>query len=145
MKKTILVVALSIAGFIAVWRFEPAAMGTTTTTTAPSASAPSTSAPSTSTPSTSAGSSGTTVTVPGSTQSSEFGTVQVQVTFSDSRITDVQLLQQPDSGRGVGAIPQLREEALQAQSAKIDTVSGATQTSESYIQSLQAALDTKGS
>ncbi|WP_328607236.1 FMN-binding protein [Amycolatopsis sp. NBC_00345] len=134
MKKTILVVALSIAGFIAVWRFEPTAMGTTTTTP-PAAAAPSTSV----------GSTGTTVTVPGSTQSSEFGTVQVQVTFSGSQITDVQLLQQPDSGRGVSALPQLREETLQAQSAKIDTVSGATQTSESYIQSLQAALDTKGS
>jgi uncharacterized protein with FMN-binding domain len=137
MKKTILVVALSIAGFIAVWRFEPDAMGTTTTTTAtpPSASAPSTSA----------GSSGTTVTVPGSAQGSEFGTVQVQVTFSGSRITDVQLLQQPDSGRGIDALPQLRQEALRAQSSHIDTVSGATQTSESYIQSLQAAIDAKGS
>ena len=137
MKKTILVVALSIAGFIAVWRFEPDAMGTTTTTTA----AP----PSASAPSTSAGRSGTTVTVPGSAQNSEFGTVQVQVTFSGSQITDVQLLQQPDSGRGIDALPQLREEALQAQSSHIDTVSGATQTSESYIQSLQAAIDAKGS
>ena len=136
MKKTILVVALSIAGFIAVWRFEPDAMGTTTTTTAtpPSASAPSTSA----------GRSGTTVTVPGSAQGSEFGTVQVQVTFSSSQVTDVQLLQQPDSGRGIDTLPQLREEALQAQSSHIDTISGATQTSESYIQSLQAAIDAKG-
>jgi uncharacterized protein with FMN-binding domain len=137
MKKTILVVAVSIAGFIAVWRFEPNAMGTTTTTTA--------TPPSVSAPSTSAGSGGTTVTVPGSAQNSEFGTVQVQVTFSGSQITDVQLLQQPDSGRGIDALPQLREEALQAQSSHIDTVSGATQTSESYIQSLQAAIDAKGS
>jgi uncharacterized protein with FMN-binding domain len=137
MKKTILVVALSIAGFVAVWRSEPAAMGTTatTTTTPPTAAAPSTST----------GSGGTSVTVPGSSRSGEFGTMQVQVTFSGSRITDVQLLQQPGSGRGVDALPKLREGALQAQSAKIDTVSGATQTSKSYIQSLQAALDTKGS
>jgi uncharacterized protein with FMN-binding domain len=40
-----------------------------------------------------------------------------------------------------GAEPQLRQEALQAQSAHIDTVSGATYTSEGYRQSLQAALD----
>ncbi|MGH8919959.1 MAG: FMN-binding protein, partial [Actinomycetes bacterium] len=133
MKKTILVVALSIAGFIAVWRFEPTAMETTT-------AAP----PAVTAPSASAGSGGTSVTVPGSARSSEFGTVQVQVTFSGSKITDVQLRQQPDSGRGVDALPQLREETLQAQSANIDTVSGATQTSESYIQSLQAALDAKG-
>ncbi|MDT8915634.1 FMN-binding protein [Amycolatopsis sp. PS_44_ISF1] len=137
MKKTIFVVALSVAGFIAVWRFEPTAMGTTTTGP-PAASAPSS-------PSTSAGRVGTSVTVPGSAEGSEFGTVQVQVSFSGSRITDVQLLQQPQSGRGVGALPRLREEALQAQSANIDTVSGATQTSESYIRSLQAALDAKGS
>jgi uncharacterized protein with FMN-binding domain len=39
------------------------------------------------------------------------------------------------------AAPQLRSEALQAQSAQINTVSGATYTSEGYIQSLQSALD----
>ncbi|MFF4593770.1 FMN-binding protein [Amycolatopsis sp. NPDC001319] len=136
MKKTIFVVALSIAGFVAVWRFDP-----TPATSSAAASAP---APTTSTaPSTSAGSGA--VTTQGSAESTEFGTVQVQVSFSGSRITDVTLVQQPDSGRGVEAIPLLREEALQAQSADIDTVSGATQTSESYIKSLQAALDAKGS
>jgi uncharacterized protein with FMN-binding domain len=39
------------------------------------------------------------------------------------------------------AAPQLRQEALRSQSASIDTVSGATYTSEGYRQSLQAALD----
>ncbi|MEW2502063.1 FMN-binding protein [Amycolatopsis sp. CA-161197] len=136
MKKTIFVVALSIAGFVAVWRFDP-----TPATSSAAASAP---APTTSTaPSTSGGSGA--VTTQGSAESTEFGTVQVQVSFSGSRISDVTLVQQPDSGRGVDAIPLLREEALQAQSADIDTVSGATQTSESYIKSLQAALDAKGS
>jgi uncharacterized protein with FMN-binding domain len=38
------------------------------------------------------------------------------------------------------AVPLLKQETLQAQSANIDTVSGATMTSEAYIQSLQAAL-----
>ena len=52
-------------------------------------------------------------------------------------------------GRALGRIsraaaPILREEALQAQSANIDTVSGATYTSEAYAQSLQAALDSAG-
>ncbi|MFD9892826.1 FMN-binding protein [Amycolatopsis sp. NPDC059027] len=132
MKKTIFVVALSIAGFIAVWRFEPSPMGTT----APVA------------PSTSASSNGSSAsgpaTVEGSAESSEYGTVQVRVTFSGKRITDVQLAQEPDSRRGQRAIPLLREEALRAQSADIDTVSGATMTSESYIRSLQAALDARG-
>ncbi|GAA4530103.1 FMN-binding protein [Amycolatopsis samaneae] len=132
MKKTVFVVALSIAGFIAVWRFEPAPVTTTT------AAAPSTSAA----PNGSA--SADAATVQGSAEDSEFGTVQVRVSFSGKRITDVQLAQAPDSGRGRRAIPLLREEALQAQSAHIDTVSGATMTSESYIRSLQAALDAKG-
>ncbi|MGW4489143.1 FMN-binding protein [Amycolatopsis sp. NPDC004368] len=131
MKKTIFVVALSIAGFVSVWRFDPAPP---TSTAAPQVSTA---------PSTSAGSGA--VTTQGTAEETEFGTVQVQVTFSGSRITDVTLMQQPDSGRGVAAIPLLREEALQAQSADIDTVSGATMTSESYIKSLQAALDARGS
>lgn len=136
MKKTIFVVALSIAGFVAVWRFDPTPATSSTTTSAPAPTAGAA-------PSTSAGSGS--VTTRGSAEPTEFGTVQVQVSFSGSRITDVTLVQQPDSGRGVAAIPLLREEALQAQSADIDTVSGATQTSESYIKSLQAALDAKGS
>ena len=39
------------------------------------------------------------------------------------------------------ATPVLRQEALQAQSATIDTVSGATYTSTGYVQSLQSAID----
>ncbi|MEC3973760.1 FMN-binding protein [Amycolatopsis sp. H20-H5] len=136
MKRTILVLLLSAAGFAAVWRFEPAPLGSTVVAQAPSVTAPAT-------PSTSAG--GATIrVVPGSAESSDYGTVQVQVLFSGTTITDVQLLQEPDSGRGVRALPTLREEALQAQSAKIDTVSGATSTSESYAKSLQAALDARG-
>ena len=78
-----------------------------------------------------------------------FGTVQVQITLQNGTITDVRALQMP-SGRGhtdqvtAYAAPQLRSEALQAQSAQIDTVSGATYTSEGYIQSLQSALDQAG-
>ncbi len=75
-----------------------------------------------------------------------FGTVQVQVTMKNGTITDVQALQMP-SDRGhtaqisAYAAPQLRSEALQAQSAQIDSISGATYTSYGYQQSLQSALD----
>jgi len=77
-----------------------------------------------------------------------FGTVQVQVTIQNGTITDVQAVQLPSGGHS-GQIssfvaPQLRSEALQAQSAQIDTVSGATYTSEGYIQSLQSALSQAG-
>lgn len=75
-----------------------------------------------------------------------FGNVQVRVTIAGGKITDVTALQLTDhDGRSVQisaeAAPILRQEALTAQSATIDTVSGATYTSEGYVQSLQSALD----
>jgi uncharacterized protein with FMN-binding domain len=162
-KKTIFVVALSIAGFISVWRFEPGPVQNTaaiaqapppivTAPPAPVTSAPSTSAappsstaaaPSTSeTPST-RDNPNKTVTTEGSAETSRYGTVQVQVTFTGSRIAVITLLQAPDGGRSLTALPRLQEEAIKAQSADIDTVTGATETSESYKTSLQAAIDAK--
>jgi uncharacterized protein with FMN-binding domain len=82
----------------------------------------------------------------GSAVQTPFGTVQVQVTMQNGTITDVQALQLP-TGRGHTqqissyAGPQLRSEVLQAQSAQVNTISGATYTSEGYLQSLQSALD----
>ncbi|WP_410641967.1 FMN-binding protein [Amycolatopsis sp. lyj-346] len=154
MKKTIFVVALSIAGFIAVWRFEPGPVQSTAAAqpppaiTAPSTSAAPSTAPSSSdnkapgqsTPDTSGG----TVTTQGTPESSVYGIVQVQVTFTGSRLTAITLLQAPDHGRAVTALPKLQEAAMQAQSANIDTVTGATETSESYKTSLQAAIDARG-
>jgi uncharacterized protein with FMN-binding domain len=75
-----------------------------------------------------------------------FGDVQVKVTISGGRIKEVQAVQLPyDRPRSAEisqqAGPLLHDEALQAQSAQIDTLSGATYTSMSYAQSLQAALD----
>ncbi|SFW91620.1 FMN-binding protein [Amycolatopsis australiensis] len=144
MKKTIFVVALSIAGFIAVWRFEPGPVHDTAAVAQapPTATAPSTSAapaPSTS------DNRDATVTTRGSAESSSYGTVQVQVTFTGSRLTAITLLRAPDDGRALTALPRLQEEAMKAQSADIDTVTGATETSESYKKSLQAAIDARGS
>lgn len=74
-----------------------------------------------------------------------FGPVQVQVTIAGGRITDVTPLALPTGGRSGRissyAAPTLRSEALNAQSAAIDIVSGATYTSAAYSQSLQSALD----
>ena len=81
----------------------------------------------------------------GSTIGTPFGNVQVQVTLQGGMITDVQTLQLPSGGHSGQisryAAPQLRSEVLQAQSAQVDSVSGATYTSQAYRQSLQAALD----
>jgi uncharacterized protein with FMN-binding domain len=75
-----------------------------------------------------------------------YGVVQVQVTFQNGTITDVTPLQLPNDGSRSAQIaqyaaPQLRSEVLSAQSAQVDTISGATYTSEGYLQSLQSALD----
>lgn len=87
---------------------------------------------------------GTTFT--GSAADTPYGPVQVQITVSGGKITDAQVTQVPqESSRDVrinsAAVPVLNQETLQAQSAQIDTVSGATYTSEGYTQSLQSALD----
>lgn len=149
MKKTIFVVALSIAGFIAVWRFEPGPVhNTAVAAPPPSVAAPSTApAPPASTGATPStpDSANATVTTQGTPESSTYGTVQVQVTFTGSRMVAVTLLQAPDDGRALTALPRLQEEAVRAQSADIDTVTGATETSESYKTSLQAAIDARGS
>ena len=65
---------------------------------------------------------------------------------SGGKITSVQVVQQPEGNRrdeeiNASAVPTLVQETLDAQSAKIDMVSGATVTSDGYLQSLQSALD----
>ncbi len=84
------------------------------------------------------------MTTQGSAESSQYGVVQVQVTFTGNRFTAITLLQAPNVGRALTALPRLQDEAMQAQSADIDTITGATETSESYKTSLQAAIDAKG-
>lgn len=84
--------------------------------------------------------------IDGPVVSNRWGDVQVQVTYAGGRLVDIQALQLPfDRARSAEisqfAEPELRSEALQAQSANIDVISGATYTSDSYAQSLQGALD----
>ena len=74
-----------------------------------------------------------------------FGDVQVRVVVSNGHITDVRSVQLPEDRAQSAYIssvagPMLRTEALQAQSARIDIISGATYTSISYAQSLESAL-----
>ena len=95
------------------------------------------------------GASGTTSTVTGPAVGTRWGPVQVQITVAGGTVTDVQVVRYPNgNGRdqqiNARALPILVSEALEAQSASIDMVSGATVTSEGYVQSLQAALDAAG-
>ncbi|MFJ8687056.1 FMN-binding protein [Micromonospora wenchangensis] len=82
----------------------------------------------------------------GSVAQTRWGPVQVRITVAGGRITDVTALQVPDGNfrdQQINdyAVPILRQAALTAQSARIDTVSGATVTSDGYRESLQAAID----
>lgn len=84
--------------------------------------------------------------ITGAPVDTRYGAVQVKVTFSGSTITAVDTLQAPDHGRrdiqiNEQALPILAQEVLASQSANIDTVSGATYTSDGYRQSLQSAID----
>jgi uncharacterized protein with FMN-binding domain len=85
-------------------------------------------------------------TIVGPAVSTEYGTVQVAATVTGKRLQDVRALVMPSgSGRtneiSAQAAPLLRQEAVAAHSAQIDTISGASYTSEGYRESLQAALD----
>jgi len=84
----------------------------------------------------------------GSVIDTRYGPVQVEALVKGGRLSNVVVLQQTDGGRSSQidsyALPLLTAEALKAQSANIDVVSGATYTSTGYAQSLQAALDAAG-
>jgi uncharacterized protein with FMN-binding domain len=137
-------------GFLAAASSAPGTSSTTAGTTRP---------PSTTGPGTTAGAgpppspSTSTTTAPTATRQingqvvgTQFGDVEVRVTISGGRITDVQSVELPFEHQrseeiSQQAAPLLHDEVLQAQSAQIDLISGATYTSEAYRQSLQAALD----
>jgi uncharacterized protein with FMN-binding domain len=82
----------------------------------------------------------------GSVAQTRWGPVQVAITVSGGKITNVAVPVYPsENGRdqeiNAQALPILTQETLQAQSANIDAVSGATVTSNGYLESLQSALD----
>jgi len=108
-------------------------------------------------PSSNTSSSSTTSTVPaataykdgrytGSAADAYYGFIQVLAVISGGKLTDVQFLQYPnDRSNSVAinsqAMPYLKQEALQAQGANVNIVSGATDSSQAFIQSLSSALD----
>jgi uncharacterized protein with FMN-binding domain len=82
----------------------------------------------------------------GAVVQTRFGAVQVRITVKAGAITDVTALRLTDDDRksiqiSNRAAPLLRSEVLAAQSADVQTISGATVTSDAYLTSLQAALD----
>jgi uncharacterized protein with FMN-binding domain len=102
--------------------------------------------PGTGTPASSAGAAGAAKTVTGEAIGTIYGPVQVRITVKGGKITAVTATEYPqESPRDYQinsyAIPALNQETLQASSAGIDSISGATYTSQGYIGSLQNALD----
>ncbi len=114
----------------------PTPSATTTTATAPATTAP-------------AAASAVTGSFTGSSTSTPYGSVQVQIVVANGTMTEVKALHlTDDGGRSVQisntAAPILRSEVLSSQSARVSTVSGATYTSDAYLTSLQSALDQAG-
>jgi uncharacterized protein with FMN-binding domain len=165
MRRAILTIGGTAAGLAALLSFkthsvaDAAAAGTPTTTTSPTSSATSPSgstastggksAKSKSTGGTGSGGGAGTRTVTGKVDNTQYGPMQVQLVLAGKKITAVNVLQHTDTGvTSIGidnmALPKLTSEALAAQSARIDAVSGATYTSAGYIASLQNAVDAAG-
>lgn len=81
----------------------------------------------------------------GSVADAYYGNIQVQVTISGGKMSDVTFLQYPNDNRtsievNTQAMPLLKSEAITAQSASVDIISGASQTSQAFQQSLSSAL-----
>ena len=150
MRRSPIVLTATVAGTAGVLAFHAhaPAIRTATATAAATATATATATPSaTGTPaSTPAAVSGTAT---GDAVDTRYGAAQVRVTIEDGEIAKIEALQlQGNEPRSVeissAAEPVLQEEALSAQSADVDAVSGATFTSASYAQSLRSALDKLG-
>jgi uncharacterized protein with FMN-binding domain len=81
----------------------------------------------------------------GGSQDATYGNVQVEATISGGKLTNVQFLTYPQDNQHSSQVssesmPILTQEAITAQSANVNIVSGATQTSQAFIQSLGSAL-----
>jgi uncharacterized protein with FMN-binding domain len=141
----------TVAALVLLFSYRTSTNSTATATAAQAPADSGTTAPAggaTPAPSASSAGSGTsgTKTYTGSVAQTRWGPVQVTVTVTKGKITDVAIPVYP-SGNGrdqeinAYALPILRQETLSAQNASINTVSGATVTSNGYLESLQAALD----
>jgi uncharacterized protein with FMN-binding domain len=81
----------------------------------------------------------------GDTIQSMYGPVQAQVVIKSGKIISINFLQYPNdrsasSRKSQMAMPVIKQEVIQSQSANVNTVSGATETSYSFIQSISSAL-----
>jgi uncharacterized protein with FMN-binding domain len=152
MKRLILTVTGTAAGLAALLSFKTQTHPLTNTAPMPSAGSASTPSGTSSTAaangaSTSTGSAPKTYT--GQAVTTRYGVVQVKATVANARITDVAFVQltafdQHSQQINDFAGPQLLQETLKNQTAQVDSISGATYTSDGYRESMQSALDQAG-
>jgi uncharacterized protein with FMN-binding domain len=141
MRRVLLAIVSTVASLVMLLSFKTHTATSTTTAAPPAAvSTPATTSPTTATSTTS------TRTVTGAAIDTRYGPVQVRITVANGKITSAAAIEYPqndprDQQINSYAVPALNSEAVQAGSASIDMVSGATFTSAGYIQSLQSALD----
>jgi len=149
MKKIILAAMTTISGLVMLFSYHTSTQSVATTTpdtdTGATQADPDTSAVAPSSSATaSTSSSGGTFT--GNAVQTRYGAVQVEITVANGTITSAEAIQYPNSDRhdqqiNAYAVPILNAEVVKAQSASIDAVSGATVTSNGYLESLQSAID----
>ncbi|MEV2216131.1 FMN-binding protein [Streptomyces sp. NPDC050997] len=144
LRRIVLASAATVSGMVLLLSLKPHTMPSVAGLA--SSSAPSGSSSTSSGATGSSGSATGTRTLTGDSVQTRYGPVQVRVTLKSGKLTDVTAVTYPqenprDQEINAYAIPQLTREALTAQSADIDMVSGATYTSEGYRESLQSALD----
>ncbi|WP_404868670.1 FMN-binding protein [Kitasatospora griseola] len=148
MRRAVITASATAAGVVLLLSLKPhdpstaAAISSSPATGGPKSSAGPTPSPSAS----STNASGGTRTVTGNAVNTRYGPVQVRVTLDGSTISKIDVIQYPNRDRrdqeiNSYAVPELNQEAMAAQNAHIDVVSGATYTSDGYTRSLQSALD----
>ncbi len=150
MKRAILVGVGTVAGAAAVLSYQPGALfGSGSPAAAATVETSSQAATSAVTSAQAAAPAVTSQTYTGDAVETGFGAVQVEVTVEGSTITDVTAIAVPQddpksSQISAYAIPELEQQAITAQSASLDGISGASYTSAGFAQSLQSALTQAG-
>jgi uncharacterized protein with FMN-binding domain len=155
MRRIVVAVMSTISGLVLLFSYHTSRNEASTAVVGPGSSGGSASASGSSSGASSGQSSGSSNGSAGSAASGTYtgdsvmtrwGAVQVEITVSDGKITAAEAVEYPQANArdrqiNASALPVLAQEATQAQSADIDAVSGATVTSDGYIQSLQSAID----
>ena len=166
MRRIIVSCAATISGVVLLLSLKPHSTATTSsasistgssqssstdggTSASPSPSTGSASSSASASSSSGSGSSTSTQTFTGTAAQTRFGPVQVKITVKNKKITNIEVVEYPsdnpkDQQINSYALPVLNQEAISAQSAQIDSVSGATYTSDGYVSSLQSAIDQAG-